>query len=958
MISSKIRKSLPAWCLAGALIGLSAPPAEGAGLTRLDFLGSATLPAGTTVDGSTFGGISSLAYYPSADLYFGVSDDQGQYGPIRFYSLKVDLSDGRLSDGDVFVTAMTPLFETPDRPIGRFEADSEGMALAPGGLLYISSEGNVRRGVDPFIRAFSLNGMPEQSLTVPRRYRPRSDGSGGIRHNLGFEGIALSTDTNFLYVVTENALAQDGPQADVAVRSPARMLKFDLARDRVVEEYLVWVDAVSRSPQPAGELRTRGLVEILALDDTTFLGLEREFVRGRGHDIVLYQLSLEGADNVVGRNQIDTANVRPVSKELLFRFSDLNIPLDNLEAMAFGPDLPDGRRTLLVASDDNFSQEQRNLFLAFATDTGRQTPASIQGRGHRSPLAGSFVLGLEGIVTAVERSSEVPRLWFQSQRGDGDDGTSEALLISLAPGQPLPRAGDAVRISGLVQELGREGQLSTTSVRASAVSAISRGVSPPSAVVLGDGGRRIPSASIDQDSLRDYRPDRDAIDFYESLEGMRVEVRDPIVIGPTTTFGTLVVLPDGGSGSSMRTRRGGLALGDGDFNPERVLVDARLLGRAPKADVGDRFSGPIVGILGYDRGNFKVLATGSFPRVSPASFPEDITTLAADENHLTIATYNVLNLSPATPAARLSRLAQSIVRNLRSPDILALQEIQDDSGPQDDGVVAATANLGRLVEAIQAAGGPAYSTRQIDPVDGADGGQPGGNIRVAYLFNPDRVIFVDRGEGRALRPVTVQSSADLGEPRLSLSPGRISPTAAAFQGDPEQGFEGNRKSLAAEIFFQGQRIFLVNNHLKSKRGDDRLFGTSQPPMARTELQRRAQTLLLRRFSDQILAEAPLSNIVILGDMNEQEFRSPMKMLTDNQITPLPLSNLMEWVPVEDRYTFNYLGNSQVLDHILVSPNLVVNGAPQIDIVHVNADFADADAASDHDPVVVRLRIGP
>ncbi len=958
MMSSMICKALPAWSLTLILLGLSAIPSHGAGLTRLDFLGSATVPTGTSIDGSTFGGISSLAYYPSGDLFFAISDDQGQYGPIRFYTLKVDLTGGRLSEGGVSVTAMTPLFETPDRPIGRFESDAEGMALAPGGLLYISSEGNVRRGVDPFLRAFNLSGMPERNLTVPRRFRPKSDGSSGIRHNLGFEGIALSPDFNFLYVATENALAQDGPQADVAVRSPSRIMKIDLARDKVVEEYILWVDAVTRSPKPAGELRTRGLVEIRALDDTTLLALEREFVRGRGHDIVLYELSLEGADNVVGRNRVDPTTVRPVSKNLLFNFSDLELPLDNLEAMAFGPDLPDGRRTLLVASDDNFSQQQQSLFLAFATDTRRQTPATIQGRGHRSPMTGSFVLGLEGVVTAVERSDQARRFWFQNQRGDADDRTSEALEISVDPKQPLPRAGDAVRISGLVQELGREGQLSTTTLRASSVSLISHGVTPPRAVVLGDGGRRVPTESIDSDGLREFRPNRDALDFFESLEGMRVEIRDPVVIGPTTGYGTLVVLADGGSGSALRTHRGGLVLGEKDLNPERILIDARLVGNAPKAQVGDRFSGPISGVLGYDRGSFKVLVTGSFPRISPFSSTQDVTSLVGDDTHLTLATYNVLNLSPATSAARFSRLAQSIVRNLRSPDILALQEVQDDSGPTDDGVVGATQCLRQLVAAIQAAGGPTYSARQIDPVNGADGGQPGGNIRVAYLFNPNRVVFVDRGNGGALTPTAVENSEELGEPRLTLSPGRISPTEAAFRGDSGQGFEGGRKSLAAEVFFQGQRIFLVNNHLKSKRGDDRLFGSVQPPVARTELQRRAQTLLLRRFADQILAQAPLSNIVILGDMNEHEFRSPMKMLTDNQITPLPLSNLMEWIPAEERYTFNYLGNSQVLDHVFVSPNLVVNGAPQIDIVHVNADFAAADAASDHDPVVVRLRIAP
>ncbi|MCB1037284.1 MAG: endonuclease/exonuclease/phosphatase family protein, partial [Acidobacteria bacterium] len=569
-----------------------------------------------------------------------------------------------------------------------------------------------------------------------------------------------------------------------------------------------------------------------------------------------------------------------------------------------------------------------------------------------------YVVALEGVVTAAARSQDVPRFWLQSATGDGDDLTSDAVEVTMSPGAEPPGAGNRVRVNGKVQEAALPGELSTTRILASSVQIVSRGVAPPTAVILGEGGRRPPTANIDGDRLQRFRPDRDAIDFFESLEGMRVEIRNPVVIGPSTPYGSFVVLPDDGNASSLRSRRGGLLLTDNDFNPERLLIDSRLIGSVPEVKVGDRFTGPIFGVLGYDRGDFKILATGSFPRTTPAAYREDVTLLDGDETHLTVATYNVLNLSPAVPGERFSRLAETIVKYLKSPDILALQEVQDNSGPTDDGTVAADQTLRQLVAAIQTAGGPTYGFRQISPKDGADGGQPGGNIRVAYLFDVERVVFVDRGSAGPTDEVKVELDRALSQPRLNLSPGRVFPSEPAFAGDPAQGFEGNRKSLAAEFFFQGRQFFLINNHLKSKRGDDRLFGDPQPPLARTELQRRAQTLLVRRLVDQILAESPTTNVVVLGDMNEHEFRSPIRTLTDNQITPLPLSNLIEWVPVDDRYTYNYLGNSQVLDHVLVSPNLVVNGSPEIDIVHVNADFPAKEAASDHDPVVVRLRVSP
>src|SRR5206468_3563635 len=82
-----------------------------------------------------------------------------------------------------------------------------------------------------------------------------------------------------------------------------------------------------------------------------------------------------------------------------------------------------------------------------------------------------------------------------------------------------------------------------------------------------------------------------------------------------------------------------------------------------------------------------------------------------------IATYNVENLAPSDPDAKYAALAQGVVTNLASPDIVALEEIQDNSGATDDGVVAADQTLSKLTTAIQAAGGPAYASRSIDPVN-------------------------------------------------------------------------------------------------------------------------------------------------------------------------------------------------------------------------------------------------
>src|SRR5439155_1366903 len=127
-------------------------------------------------------------------------------------------------------------------------------------------------------------------------------------------------------------------------------------------------------------------------------------------------------------------------------------------------------------------------------------------------------------------------------------------------------------------------------------------------------------------------------------------------------------------------------------------------------------------------------------------------------HELTVATFNVENLDTTDPQSKFDRLAGLIVNNLRAPDLIAVEEIQDNNGPTDDGTVDASATIGRLESAIQAAGGPAYTSREIDPVNDQDGGEPGGNIRQIFLFRTDRGLeFVDRPGGGSTTATTVVS---------------------------------------------------------------------------------------------------------------------------------------------------------------------------------------------------------
>jgi predicted extracellular nuclease len=414
-----------------------------------------------------------------------------------------------------------------------------------------------------------------------------------------------------------------------------------------------------------------------------------------------------------------------------------------------------------------------------------------------------------------------------------------------------------------------------------------------------------------------------------------------VVVGPTSSHGEVVVVGNGGHGSAPWTARGGLRLTHCNVHPERVVIDDSLVRNPPQLAVGDRLDGPLDGILHYTFGSYKVLNTQPLPAVVPGRLDSDGTTLAGDETHLTVATINLENLWAGSTAGKFERLAEIIADGLANPDILAVQEVQDDTGPDNDGTVSAHQTLTRLVEVVEKAGRVRYEWRSLDPIDNADGGQPGANIRTALLFNPARVEFVDRSECGPDSLVAVAAG-----PTLSCSPGLVDPANRAFAAG-SGGRAGSRKPLVGEFRFNGRRLVVVNVHLVSKGGDDPIFGRRQPPETGSTARRTEQAEAVAGFVEQVAAADPAAGVIVLGDFNDFENSVPLLAFETAGLDDLVLR-----VPAEQRYTFIYLGNSQVLDHVLVNESLA-DGA-EIDIVHVNADFPDAGRASDHDPIVVRL----
>jgi uncharacterized protein len=585
-----------------------------------------------------------------------------------------------------------------------------------------------------------------------------------------------------------------------------------------------------------------------------------------------------------------------------------------------------------------------NYVFSFTTEAPPPPPTfihDIQGATHISPLNGQTFGNVPGIVTARRTNG----FNLQDPNPDSNPATSEGIFVFTSSAPTSVTVGDAVRVKATVSEFRPGGattaNLTTTELASPTITVLSHGNAIPAATVIGLGGRMPPTSVIEDDASSGnvetsgvFDPASDGLDFYESLEGMLVEINDPVIVGPTNSFNEIPVLPDNGSWAGPRTAHGGILYSYADGNPERIVVDDAIVSIPGGLNVGDHFAGFVTGVMDYNFGLFMVELTQTPVRV-PGLLAKE-TTADPTVNELTVATFNVQNLDPGDGTAKFDTLAGLIVNNMKSPDLIAVEEVQDNNGATDNGVVDPSVTIGNLITAISTAGGPTYGYRQINPVNDQDGGEPGGNIRQIFLFRTDRGLsFVDRPGGDSTTATTVTSVG--GTAQLSFSPGRIDPTNAAWN--------SSRKPLAAEFLFNGQRLYVVANHFNSKGGDQPLTGRFQPPIRSSEVQRHQQATIEAGFVQQIRAIDPNANVVVLGDLNDFEFSETIHILEAAGLT-----DLYDTVPLAERYSYVFEGNSQTLDHILVSGSLLNRST--LDVVHVNAEFADQ--ASDHDPSVVRI----
>ncbi|KAF2846663.1 endonuclease/exonuclease/phosphatase family protein-like protein [Plenodomus tracheiphilus IPT5] len=605
-------------------------------------------------------------------------------------------------------------------------------------------------------------------------------------------------------------------------------------------------------------------------------------------------------------------------------------------------------------------------FIALATSlavVSATTIAQINGPKFLSPLRDQTVANVSGIITAKGPDG----IWLRSTQPDRDERTSESLYVfGRAFGANLT-VGDAIVVGGKVLEYrSNKDYIYLTELGSPVLEKKLSSGNKVSALVIGrdtrdpptqqytslDGGDvfAVPNnVSLISTANPDLQPRRFGLDFWESLSGELVTVRKPTALTKPSQFGDTWVA--GNWKLTGKNDRDGLTMTDRDANPEAIIIGTPLDGtkNPTTTRMGDTIE-EITGIVTYAFGFYRILPLTAIKvtKSQKPTLPNPTKIESSGKcDGITFGAYNVENL--AATSTHHPFLAEHIVKYLKSPDIIFVQEVRMTTVPTTTLViVSANLTLSTLTAAIASAGGPNYAFADIAPVDDQDGGQPGGNIRTAYLYKPSLIRLYKPNPGGSL-----DANQVLDGPTLKFNPGRIDPTNEAWT--------ASRKPLAAQWEVIGKpnakksdTFFTVNVHFGSKGGSSSLHGDARPPVNGGVDDRLAQSQITANFVKEILAKNKNARVITAGDFNEFTFVEPLEQYV--KISGLKDVDAVAKIDELERYTYLFDMNAQQLDHMFVSDAVAKGKGAKYEHVHVNTWPELAAQVSDHDPSVARLDV--
>jgi predicted extracellular nuclease len=533
------------------------------------------------------------------------------------------------------------------------------------------------------------------------------------------------------------------------------------------------------------------------------------------------------------------------------------------------------------------------------------TIMEIQGNSWDSPYEDEEVW-TEGVVTVDYQWEDARGFWIQDTEGDGDPATSDGLFIYER--YHTVNVGDFVRVRGEVQEY-----YGLTEIYEYETVVVSEGNPIPEPVELNP-------------PCDDYLSDV----YYESLEGMLVSCSEMRAIAGTNQYG---------EAAGVRT----------DLNKKRVFQDdpcgtGEIIFTDDKGGVevlaksGDIIK-DLVGPLDYSYDEYKVLPGVDAPPIVEEKFPYmDISLWKwkwkewwySRLGYVTIASYNMYNLfDDYNIEDELAKHALAIHEYLREPDIIAVQEIENE------------AVLEMLVNTA-----PIETDYGIVTIDGPDAR----GIDVGLLYNKDRIMVVS-AEARQTCTDLQDAYGPGTDPNYECPPGynplfSRPPLVIHLKVKTKTGWCWKPKHM------KYKDLWVIVNHFKSK-------GVYPPTYASPLPRRIQQAEWVGSLVDEIQADHGGAKVIVIGDLNDFMDSEPLEVLEDGG-----LRNKMWNVNKKNRYTYIYRGVSEVLDHILITPTLLGKWRCT-HVLHFNADWpyrtyrydtTSAHWSTDHDIVVGAFKL--
>lgn len=318
------------------------------------------------------GGLSGIVYDKNQKRLLAISDDRAFVNDARFYEFNLLMTDKIFSVAPVLVTKLK---NKDGRLFKKGYPDFEGITFWGQNIL-VSSEGGVNRinPIEPELFLFKRNGEYLENFPVPDKFLPSKTltkkNEIGIRDNKAFETLSTSLDGKLVFMASEEALFQDGPISNINNNSHVRLIIYKEKKPTKEFVYkLEKVDALKTVDLSPGEI---GLTDMAVIDERNFYSLERTYLPFQNKNIIkIFKCKITDQSTDVSKiASLKDVSFISIEKELVADLDDylplMNPPrLDNIEGLAFGPELANGNQTLIVVSDNNFGKNQRTLFMGF-----------------------------------------------------------------------------------------------------------------------------------------------------------------------------------------------------------------------------------------------------------------------------------------------------------------------------------------------------------------------------------------------------------------------------------------------------------------------------------------------------------------------------------------------------------------------------------------------------------------